>query len=120
MIYEMPDGSQRIRFDAENARTLQDATPDRNWTTDNRAGLNDDGEVFVHEGRHRSIGAAQGGAIDPSNGGVPGSPGALDFNYEPDTTPEKGVPVKNLKIDPAQDVPADEADQKWKDKYGIK
>jgi RHS repeat-associated protein len=119
VVYELPDGTQRIRFDAENAVTLKEATPDRNNTTDSLAGFNEDGDVYVLEGRHRAIGASQGDVVDPSNGGVADAPGVLDYPYTPNTVDDKGQPVKNMTIDHNQpDVTKDEADRLWEQKYG--
>lgn len=98
VIYEMPNGERRIRFNAESAVTLKAANPGRNMTVDNLASVNDAGLPYVHEGRHRAIGAAQGQAIPANLGGVPGSPGVLDYEYS-SSTPSGGLPVKNLSID---------------------
>ena len=116
VIYDTPQG-QRIRFRARSAVTLQEATPGRNMTTDSLAGLNDSGLPYVIEGRHRAIGSSQGGIIDPSNGGIPGHPGVLDYNYT-QRRQRGGVPVRDLTIDPHDDVPRDEADRQWEQRYG--
>jgi len=117
-IYTDENGQQRIRFIAEEARTEKEATEGRNYTTEARAGLNEHGEVYVHEGRHRAIGAAHGDDIPYDRGGR--GPGVLDYPYEPNVSSDRGVPVKDLAIDYSEpDVPAEEADRIWNDKYGF-
>jgi RHS repeat-associated protein len=117
LIYTTAEGEQRIIFRAEDAMTLQEATPGRNYSTDALAGLNENGEPFVFEGRHRAIGAAQGADIPPDLGGR--GPGILDFPYTPDPSTERGIPVKDLTIDSSQpDVSAAEADRIRQEKYG--
>ena len=59
VVYRNASNQLRIRFDARGAKTLQGSNPGRNYTTDNLAGVTKEGEVFVHEGRHRAIGAAK-------------------------------------------------------------
>lgn len=120
IIYETADGTKRIRFRASKAVTLQEARPGRNYTTDSLAGLNEDGKVIVHEGRHRAIGSAHGNSIPTDLGGVPDAPGTLDYPYEVDVDPAKGVPVRDLKIDYSEpDVSAADADKLWHDRHGI-
>jgi RHS repeat-associated protein len=120
MIFKAPDGSEKIIFRADEAVTAQDAAPGRNYSTDTLCGIDPDGKPYVFEGRHRSIGASQGGTVDPSNGGVPTAPGYLIFDYNPDPAPAGGIPVKSLTIDHTEpDVPADQARAIRKKKYGV-
>ncbi len=121
IIYKTASGQERIRFKAESALTLREANSGRNYTTEAKAGLNEDGVPFVHEGRHRAIGAAHGDNIPAKLGGVPDAPGWLDFKFDPDVTEEKGVHVKDLTIDYTEpDVPPDEADKIWEKRHGNK
>ena len=114
-------GEDRIRFRAEEAKALNEANPGRNRTTTAKAGLNSHGEVFIYEGKHRSIGAAHGDAVHPSNGGTSGQRGVLDYKFEPEVIDDVGVPVKDLKIDyDVPDVPKAEADLMWEMKHGHK
>jgi RHS repeat-associated protein len=118
VVYKTADGEDRIRFKADQAMTLQEARPGRNYTTDSRAGVNDQGQPYVFEGRHRAIGASQGATIGADNGGVPDAPGHLDYKYTSDSA-SGGVPVKSLSVDNKDpDCSAAEADQKWKERYG--
>lgn len=103
VVYELPDGTQRIRFDAREARTLTEARQGRNQTREAGAGLSPDDRPYVHEGRHRSIGAAKGDIIAEGNGGVPGHPEILDFPFNPNPAPSSGRNVRDLTID--YDVP---------------
>lgn len=113
-------GQTRIRFDARGAKTLQEANPGRNYSGDSLAGVNKDGEVFVHEGRHRAIGAARGDVITPDNGGVPGQPHILDFEFSAEPAQSGGAYVRNLKIDYNEpDVGAAEADRIWRQRHGM-
>jgi len=119
-LYTAADGTQRIRFRADQALTLQEAAPGRNYSVECRAALTADGKVYVHEGRHRAIGAAHGDAIPPDVGGVPGRPGWLDYQFEPETAPSGGVPVNQLSIDYTKpDVGRDEARSIRRGKYGV-
>jgi RHS repeat-associated protein len=121
VVYEI-GGQQRIRFAADQAVTLQEATPGRNYTADTLAGLDTDGNVHVIEGRHRAIGAAQGDVVPPELGGVAGRPGVLDYEYQPTTVQDRGVPVKGLSIDhaePEMSTP-EEAEEAWKTKFNVK
>jgi hypothetical protein len=98
---------------------LKEANPGRNYTTDTQVALDEEGRPFVHEGRHRAIGAAKGDKILASNGGVDDAPGWLDFDFSPEVVKEKGVPVKDLSIDYTDpDVPPDEADAIWEKRHG--
>ena len=57
----------------------------------------------MHEGRHRSVGAARGDIIAEGNGGVPGHPEILDFPFNRNPAPSSGRNVRDLEID--YDVP---------------
>ena len=119
-IYTAADGTQRIRFQADQAFTLQGATPGRNYSTDSLAGLTSDGQVYVHEGRHRAIGAAHGDVVSEDLGGMPGRPGWLDYEFTPGPAPSGGIPVKDLSIDYAEpDVSGAEADAIRRNRYGF-
>jgi len=114
-------GRLRIRFDARAAKTLQEANPGRGYTTDNLAALNKAGEVFVHEGRHRAVGAAKGDTIPPDLGGVPGQRYILDLEFSQNVEGSSGVYVRDLKIDYSEpDVSAAEADRIWNERHGKK
>jgi RHS repeat-associated protein len=119
VVYETADGEQRIRFRASDAVTMGAARPGRNYSTEARAGVNDQGQPYVFEGRHRAVGVAQGGSVGPDLGGVPGSPGYLDYKH--DASPVSGgVPVKSLTIDNSEpDVSAEDARQIRRDRYGV-
>jgi RHS repeat-associated protein len=118
-IYTAADGTERIRFQAGQAVTLQEATPGRNYSTDSLAGLTKDGTVYVHEGRHRAIGAANGDTIPADVGGIPDRPGWLDYEFSRETAPSGGIPVRDLSIDNSQpDVSAAEADRIRRERYG--
>jgi RHS repeat-associated protein len=118
-VYTAADGTERIRFQADQAVTLQEATPGRNYSTDSLAGVTEDGKVYVHEGRHRAIGAAHGDTIPADVGGIPGRPGWLDYEYSRETAPAGGVPVRDLSIDNSQpDVSAAEADRVRQERWG--
>ncbi|MEM6628756.1 MAG: RHS repeat-associated core domain-containing protein [Bacteroidota bacterium] len=120
VVYETADGEQRIRFDAAEARTLQEANPGRNHTTDTLAGVTPDGKPFVHEGRHRAIGAARGDEIGTDLGGVEGHPGVLDYEYTSSPAPSGGREVRDLDIDYSEpDLSKDEADRAWEEKHGF-
>lgn len=120
VVYRLPEGQMRIRFDARGAKTLQGANPGRNYTKDGLAGLTNEGEVFVHEGRHRAIGAANGDAIPADLGGVSGQPHLLDLEFSEQVAQPGGVYVRNLNIDYTQvDVGAAEADRLWSERHGI-
>ena len=99
IVYELPNGEKRIRFKADEAVTLKDANPGRNYTVDSLAGVDPHGRPYVHEGRHRAIGASQGATVPENLGGVPSAPGYLDYEFSSNTAPGGGVPVKNLTID---------------------
>ncbi|MBI4700578.1 MAG: DUF4150 domain-containing protein [Deltaproteobacteria bacterium] len=115
--YRTADGEERMRFRAADAMTLQHANPGRNYTTDSLVGVNDAGQPYVFEGRHRAIGTAQGGTVHPSNGGVPDAPGYLDYPYT-STSVSGGVPVRSLSIDHNEpDVDAAAADQLWNQRF---
>jgi len=119
VIYEL-GGETRIRFDARVAKTLQEANPGRGYTTDNLAGLNSAGDVFVHEGRHRAIGAAKGDPIPADLGGIPGQRYILDFEFSKSVEGSSGLNVRDLTIDYSKpDVSAAEADRIWKEKHGM-
>lgn len=108
--YEL-NGQQRIRFRAVEAKTLGDANKGRNYSREEGAGINQNNEVFVLEGRHRAVGAAKGDSIEPGLGGVPEQPGVLDFKFRSMAIEEEGVFVRDLKIDYDEpDVSAAEAD----------
>ena len=98
-IYTTPSGEKRIRFRASSARTQKEANPGRNYTEDANAGLNVEGNVYVHEGRHRAAGASRGDEIPEELGGVPGRRGWLDFPMSQNIEKDAGVPVKDLKLD---------------------
>jgi hypothetical protein len=108
--YEL-NGQQRIRFRAVEAKTLSEANKGRNYSREEGAGINQNNEVFVLEGRHRAVGAANGDSIEVGLGGVPGQPGVLDFKFRSMAIEEEGVFVRDLKIDYDEpDVGAAEAD----------
>lgn len=113
VVYRLK-GEMRIRFDARGAKTLQGANPGRNHTTDNLAGVTKEGEVYVHEGRHRAIGAAKGDTIGPDLGGVSGQRHVLDFEFSEGAAESGGVYVRELSIDyTVPDVNAAEATRIW-------
>jgi hypothetical protein len=98
--YEEADGSQHLRFRAEDARTAQ-APRDHGPTPDREAGVNDNGDAFVVEGRHRAVGTANEGAtVPPELGGVPDQPGVLDYPYYPDPISDPGRPIKGMSNKP--------------------
>ncbi|MBP9182119.1 MAG: DUF4157 domain-containing protein [Fuscovulum sp.] len=99
VVYEMPDGSRRIRFDSRDARTYSTAQPGRNQTDEARAALSPDGRPYVHEGRHRSVGAAKGDQVPEGIGGVQGHPEVLDYPFEASPAPLAGPNVRDLSID---------------------
>jgi hypothetical protein len=120
IVYRNAAGQMRIRFDARGAKTLQGANPGRTYTTDNLAGVTKEGEVFVHEGRHRAIGAAKGDVVPADLGGVPGQPHVLDLEFSEGVAQSGGVYVRNLNIDYTQpDVGAAEAERLWAQRHGI-
>jgi RHS repeat-associated protein len=98
IVYEV-NGEKRIRFKADEAVTLKEANPGRNYTTDTYAGLDPAGQPYVHEGRHRAIGASQGATVPEELGGVPSAPGYLDYEFSNNVAPSGGKPVKDLSID---------------------
>ena len=104
VVYELPGGSQRIRFDTRQARTTQAANPGRNMTAEARAGISPDGRPYVWEGRHRSVGASQGGHIPEGAGGVNGHPEILDFEFAGRGAPTSGPDVPGLHIDEAAEM----------------
>jgi hypothetical protein len=120
IVYMNEAGEQRIRFRAAQARTLQDANPGRNMTTDNLAGINSNGDPFVYEGRHRAAGVANNNdTIPPDLGGVPGQPGVLDYEFYDGTTSEVGIPMSEVTIDyDTPDVSAAEAEALWRKRHG--
>jgi RHS repeat-associated protein len=119
VVYDDANGQRRIRFNASHAATFGEATPGRNYSVEARAGVNDQGQPFVFEGRHRAVGASQGANIPANMGGVPGAPGHLDYPYDPSPV-QGGVPVRNLTIDHTEpDVSRDEARQKRINRYGF-
>ena len=92
-------GVDRIRFVAAASFTLKEANKGRTYSIDSLASLNSAGRPFVHEGRHRAIGAAKGGVIPVDSGGVTGKEGILDYIYSSNTYEDVGVSVLNLTID---------------------
>jgi hypothetical protein len=98
VVYRTLDGD-RIRFRAEDARAGVSLGRGRNYTVDAKAGLNDNGDVFVYEGRHRTTGAAHGDSIPSDLGGVEGQPGVLDFEYNEFVTTQEGLPIRDMTID---------------------
>ena len=118
VLYRDAGGQQRVRFRAVHAKTLREAAPGRNYSKDATAAINDNGEAFVMEGRHRAIGAAKGDNITPDKGGVPGQAGVLDYEYVPVQVSEEGLYVRDLKIDYSEpDVSLAEADFMRAQKY---
>ena len=119
VIYETSSGVKRIRFEASKAKTLKEARSGRNYTEEDLAGLNEQGDVYVIEGRHRAIGASKGDVIPEDLGGVPDRPGILDYEYHPKVTQDAGVPIKSLSIDYSEpDVPTrKEAEIVWEEKH---
>jgi RHS repeat-associated protein len=106
-IYRDAQGNARVRFRASEARVGGEASEGRNMSPEVMAVLNAEGEVFVHEGRHRTIGAAHGAEISEANGGVPGHPGWLDFPLDPEflgPSEKRGVLARELTIDKFNDV----------------
>lgn len=95
IVYKNAVGQERIRFKADEAVTYQ-PKPRVNNTAETLAALNEDGKVFVHEGRHRVVDAARGAEIPRDLGGVAGQPGILDYEFSRKVTNEKGKPAKNL------------------------
>ncbi len=121
VIYRDAGGAQRIRFRANQGKTLQEATPGRNMTPKTGAGVNTDGDAFVLEGRHRAIGAAKGETILPDRGGVAGQPGVLDYKYNPMQIDESGVYLKDQHIDQTgPDVSPAEAAFIYEQRHGFK
>jgi hypothetical protein len=118
IVYVNEAGQERIRFRAAQARTLQDANPGRNMTTDNLAGINVNGDPFVWEGRHRAAGVANNNdTISPDLGGVPGQPGVLDYEFHGGSAPE-GIPMSEVTIDyDTPDVSAAEAERIWEARW---
>jgi hypothetical protein len=101
IIYQAETGEQRIRFLASESFTERKARPGRLYTTDCLAAINDEGNVFVLEGRHRAIGAAHGNKIPEELGGV--EEDVLDFNYDSRYNGMAGgVRVRDLQIDYSQ------------------
>lgn len=96
VVYRDASGSERFRLRSAKAKTLNEARPGRNRTDNANAGINPEGDVFVYEGKHRSIGNSQRDAVRTERGGVVEQPGVLDFPFEPNPVPEIGVPVKDL------------------------
>jgi RHS repeat-associated protein len=116
-IYTNESGAARIRFRASKALTSNPARPGRNYSVDTYAGLSDQGDVVVLEGRHRAIGAAKGDAIPADLGGV--APDILDYEFTDEVQNNAGVKVKDLKIDYSEpDVSHEEARQIRINKYG--
>jgi len=88
-------------------------------SVDALAGVNDQGQPYVLEGRHRAIGVARYGDPVPENlGGVPSAPGYLDYAHS-DSPLSGGRPVKDMTIDRVPDVSRDEARRIRKQKYGF-
>lgn len=87
VIFEDAAGVRKIQFDvnaAENVapKPLPPRGPGKRPTLGTKAFVGPDGKVYVTEGMHR-LEAAQGGtAIPPGQGGVPGLPGWLEYNYK--------------------------------------
>lgn len=120
IVYSDANGGARIRFRAPSARTLQEANPGRNYTTDNLAGLNQEGEPFVYEGRHRAAGAARFDSIPSDLGGVEGQPSILDFEYSSNPSTTRGRSVLDITIDYSEpDVTASQADAIWRGRHGL-
>ena len=113
VVYELPDGSQRIRFRASAAVAHSQAAPGRLHSVEAMAGLNDEGRPYVWEGKHRAIGVGHYGDVvaDPRLGGVKGAPSYLDYEYT--SQPAKGgISVIKLAIDrDVPDVSAHEAER---------
>ncbi|MEM9189039.1 MAG: colicin D domain-containing protein [Myxococcota bacterium] len=81
VIYERSDGSRGIRFRADDANLGNHPTPATNRTDYAEAGIDENGDVRVIEGYHRTAAAAQGQTIPSDLGGVPSAPGYLDYDY---------------------------------------
>lgn len=109
--YEMPDGSERIRFRAEGASvSTPEPKPGRNHSPQTRATVMSDRSVGATEGVHRMVGSAQGDVIPSDVGGVRQQPGVLDYEYrQMDFTPDEMHKAKSLTIDYNEpDVPVGE------------
>lgn len=118
VVYTLNGKDYRIRFRASSALTLKEANPGRNMTTDSLAGLTSDGIPYVHEGRHRAIGAAKADVVSSDNGGVVDAPGWLDFEFSVEVAPSGGFKVIDLEIDYTQiDVNKAEADKIYYERF---
>ncbi len=103
VIYQTPDGAERIRFRASEAHAYNEyVAPGRNYSTECEACLTPDGKVMVLEGKHRAVGAAKGDLVPEELGGVPGQSGVLDYEYYNHTSSTAGVPVRDLQVDYTQ------------------
>ncbi len=116
VIYRPAEGPDRVRFRAEDARTGAPINPGQGaYSADAEAGLTAgrtlaDDRVFVLEGRHRAVGAAQGDAIPAELGGVPGQRGVLDYEfYNRYYSDAEGHNVRDLR-DPSRPAATPEAE----------
>ena len=81
-----------IRFDASKARLASAPSKSSGLgsSPDTLATLNKSGEVVVIEGKHRVNLVLEGKTFAES---VPGNPGWLEYNYDPDHPAPTGVPA---------------------------
>lgn len=86
------NGVKYVEFDAADAWANGDNVnyggsgvplgPD--GSSDTLAGITPDGKVVVYEGRHRAIVSAVDDPVPESRGGIPGKPGHLRYELDPD------------------------------------
>jgi hypothetical protein len=80
IIYQRPDGQNRILFDARHALGTRTPSPGRNRSPDTWAGIWN-GRAIVVTGLHRATGAANGQTIPAKLGGTEYT-GWLDYSYQ--------------------------------------
>lgn len=104
-------GKPKIRFRAAEAWLAAEPTIMPNRSVETEAAVQADGSIVVYEGLHRTRGTARFGSLVRENeGGVPRSPGWLDFilvEERPPATPSTRAIMELFGGDPdAPPVPA--------------